>query len=184
MFLCPFRSSCSPQSWCFLSSRVLPALPFQVLIHLVGCIVRKPPHLSTLPLPNTSLFVLRVVLQKWLQGTGGNKPGPFINIWESHLSRPWSPGWPPVLPQALQALCPAQWEQRSHWLVPTSIFWISLGAPLETWVPRCLSVFILVGAWKPAKLTFSPGFQDLLERTPCAFVSNTSPVCGVYWFST
>ena len=27
-----------------------------------------------------------------------------------------------------------------------------------------------------------PGFQDLLERTPCAFVSGTSPVKGLYWF--
>ena len=28
-----------------------------------------------------------------------------------------------------------------------------------------------------------PGFQDLLERTPCAFVSGASPVLGFYWFS-
>ena len=27
------------------------------------------------------------------------------------------------------------------------------------------------------------GFQDLLERTPCAFVSGASPVLGFYWFS-
>ena len=28
-----------------------------------------------------------------------------------------------------------------------------------------------------------PGFQDLLERLPCAFVSGASPVLGFYWFS-
>ena len=28
-----------------------------------------------------------------------------------------------------------------------------------------------------------PGFQDLFERTPCAFVSGASPVQGFYWFS-
>ena len=28
-----------------------------------------------------------------------------------------------------------------------------------------------------------PGFQDLLERVPCAFVSGASPVLGFYWFS-
>ena len=28
-----------------------------------------------------------------------------------------------------------------------------------------------------------PGFQDPLERTPCAFVSSASPVQGFYWFS-
>ena len=28
-----------------------------------------------------------------------------------------------------------------------------------------------------------PGFQDLLERAPCAFVSSASPVLGFYWFS-
>ena len=28
-----------------------------------------------------------------------------------------------------------------------------------------------------------PGFQDLLERTPCAFVSGAIPVLGFYWFS-
>ena len=27
------------------------------------------------------------------------------------------------------------------------------------------------------------GFQDLLERMPCAFVSGASPVLGFYWFS-
>ena len=69
---------------------------------------KKTSPLSTPALPNTSSFVIRVVLQKSLQETGGNKPGLFINIWESHFSRPWSPGWPLVLPQALQALCPAQ----------------------------------------------------------------------------
>ena len=34
----------------------------------------------------------------------------------------------------------------------------------------------------PSSLFF-PGFQDLLERTPCAFVSGTFPVLGLYWFS-
>ena len=146
---------------------------------------KKTSPLSTPALPNTSSFVIRVVLQKSLQETGGNKPGLFINIWESHFSRPWSPGWPLVLPQALQALCPAQWEQRSHWLVPTSIFWISLGAPLETWVPRGLSVFILVGAWKPAKLTFSPGVsRPPWEDTLCLHEWDKSCVEGLYWFST
>ena len=28
-----------------------------------------------------------------------------------------------------------------------------------------------------------PGFQDLFERTPCASMSGTSPVLGLYWFS-
>ena len=28
------------------------------------------------------------------------------------------------------------------------------------------------------------GFQDFLEKTPCAFVSGKSPVHGLYWFST
>ena len=28
-----------------------------------------------------------------------------------------------------------------------------------------------------------PGFQDLLKRTPCAFVIGASPVLGFYWFS-
>ena len=28
-----------------------------------------------------------------------------------------------------------------------------------------------------------PGFQDLLERAPCAFVNDASPVLGFYWFS-
>ena len=28
-----------------------------------------------------------------------------------------------------------------------------------------------------------PGFQDLLKRVPCAFVSSASPVLGFYWFS-
>ena len=28
-----------------------------------------------------------------------------------------------------------------------------------------------------------PGFQDPLERVPCAFVSGASPVIGFYWFS-
>ena len=28
-----------------------------------------------------------------------------------------------------------------------------------------------------------PGFQDPLERAPCAFVSGASPVQGFYWFS-
>ena len=28
-----------------------------------------------------------------------------------------------------------------------------------------------------------PGFQDLIERMPCAFVSSASPVLGFYWFS-
>ena len=29
-----------------------------------------------------------------------------------------------------------------------------------------------------------PGFQDLLERRPCALVRGTSPILGLYWFST
>ena len=28
-----------------------------------------------------------------------------------------------------------------------------------------------------------PGFQDLLQRTSCAFMSSASPVLGFYWFS-
>ena len=108
--LCPLYSSCSPQRWCFLSSSVLPALPFQGLVHLVGCIVRKPPHhLCIPPLPNTSLSVIRAVLQKSLQETGGNKLGLFINTWESHLSWPWSPGWPPVLPPRESSSHTAVW---------------------------------------------------------------------------
>ena len=31
---------------------------------------------------------------------------------------------------------------------------------------------------------YHQGFQDLLERKPCAFMSGTSPVHGLYWFST
>ena len=35
----------------------------------------------------------------------------------------------------------------------------------------------------PSSLSCS-GFQDLLERMPCAFVSGASPVHGLYWYST
>ena len=35
----------------------------------------------------------------------------------------------------------------------------------------------------PLSSVSSLGFQDPLERVPCAFVSSTSPVLGFYWFS-
>ena len=57
-----------------------------------------------------------------------------------------------------------------------------LGPPLETWV-FFLSSFSLEHGNLSSSLS-CPGFQDLLERTPCAFVSSTSPVHGLYWFST
>ena len=36
----------------------------------------------------------------------------------------------------------------------------------------------------PPRSLSCPGFQDVFERTPCAFVSSASLVQGFYWFST
>ena len=66
--------------------------------------------------------------------------------------------------------------------------------PLETWVPvsfflslffsLSLSLFLADSLEHGSLLSsFScPGFQDLFERVPCAYMSGTSPVLGLYWF--
>ena len=39
------------------------------------------------------------------------------------------------------------------------------------------------GEWKSVELIFLPGLSRLLERAPCAYVSSTSSILGLYWFS-
>ena len=42
----------------------------------------------------------------------------------------------------------------------------------------------LLEAWKPAELTFPPGLSRLPREDALCLVSRTSPVKGLYWFST
>ena len=62
---------------------------------------------------------------------------------------------------------------------------------IRAWVP--VSVFLSLSLPPPPANSLKrrnppsscscPGFQDLLEKAPCAFMSGTSPVVGSYWFS-
>ena len=64
-------------------------------------------------------------------------------------------------------------------LGPRVLIFLSLSLSLS------LSLF-LADSLKHGSLPSSlscPGFQDLFERTPCAYMSGTSPVLGLYWFS-
>ena len=62
------------------------------------------------------------------------------------------------------------------WVVGPSIF---LSLSLSPSLPLANS---LEHGSLPSSLS-CPGFQDLLERMPCAYGSGTSPVLGLYWFS-
>ena len=60
-------------------------------------------------------------------------------------------------------------------------------APLETWVPMYVFLSLPLANslehGKPLSPLSCLGFQDLIERTPCAFVSGASPLLGFNWFS-
>ena len=70
-------------------------------------------------------------------------------------------------------------------IIKAPLFHQRLGSP---WLSFSLSLSLPLAnsleRGNPPSSLSCPGFQDLFERTPCAFVSSASPVQWFYWFST